>query len=302
MRTIPADLLRRVAPLGLAAAAMIALGFWARTAAAQPAPAAQRIAAAPAAEAAGGGVPRVAIGARDYAFDAPDSVQAGVASYTLRNQGPEPHHAQFLRLNDGVTMAQFGAALMQGPEAALPLVSTRGGPGAIDAGKTQEVTLDLPAGQYVMVCFIESADGVPHLAKGMIKPFEVTPPPTGAQPPASDSTIVMRDFSFTLPQMQAGERTITVVNQGPQPHEASLIKAPAGVTLSQLTAALMDLSAPPPFMPEDDGGIQAMNVGQTGWMTLNLSPGAYVFMCFVPDPVSGKPHAELGMVAPFEVR
>src|SRR5262245_49703476 len=125
MRTSPAHMLRRTAPIGLAVAAALSLGLSDRVMAARPAPSAQRIAAAPLAASVGGGIPRVAITARDYAFDAPNSVQAGVASYVLRNEGPEPHHAQFVRLNDGVTVAQFGMAIMQGPGPALAMVSTR---------------------------------------------------------------------------------------------------------------------------------------------------------------------------------
>ncbi len=39
-------------------------------------------------------------------------------------------------------------------------------------------------------------------------------------------------------------------------------------------------------------------IGTTsGWMKLNLQPGAYVVYCKVPDPKTGKPHVMLGMIA-----
>lgn len=56
----------------------------------------------------------------------------------------------------------------------------------------------------------------------------------------------------------------------------------------------------PPF--EYMGGLQAIDSGRTGWAGLDLSPGEYIALCFVPDPASGKPHIELGMVASFRVR
>jgi hypothetical protein len=45
----------------------------------------------------------------------------------MRNIGQEAHHAQIVRLNTGVTLDQFTAALRQGEGPALALVSLAGG-------------------------------------------------------------------------------------------------------------------------------------------------------------------------------
>ena len=45
--------------------------------------------------------------ARDYSYEMPQEIAAGVATLTLRNEGKEPHHAQIARLKDGVTLDQF---------------------------------------------------------------------------------------------------------------------------------------------------------------------------------------------------
>jgi len=58
--------------------------------------------------------------------------------------------------------------------------------------------------------------------------------------------------------------------------------------------------AAPPF--EAAGGTAALGAGQTGWMDLNLPAGDYVTLCFVPDPATGKAHAEMGMMTPFSVK
>jgi hypothetical protein len=34
---------------------------------------------------------------------------------------------------------------------------------------------------------------------------------------------------------------------------------------------------------------------------VDLTPGAYVAICFVPDATDGVPHVEHGMALPFEV-
>jgi len=37
-------------------------------------------------------------------------------------------------------------------------------------------------------------------------------------------------------------------------------------------------------------------------MNLDLAPGRYALICFVPDSASGKPHAALGMIGELEVK
>src|SRR5919205_417196 len=66
--------------------------------------------------------PVIDIMASDYAFDAPDTLPAGLVTVRLMNHGQEPHHAQLLRLNDGVSFDDFAAALEAEGESALRLV------------------------------------------------------------------------------------------------------------------------------------------------------------------------------------
>jgi plastocyanin len=269
-----------------ALAGIVAAGAWPLAATAR-----QTTASAPAAAARA--AVSITIMARDYSFDAPDAVSAGPVSFVLQNEGQEEHHAQFVRLNDGVTLEQFGAALRQGPAAAFPLVTFRGGPSVTRPGQASfEVTLDLEPGTYMMLCFIESPDGVPHLAKGMVRPLAVTPSPT----------VVMRDFAFDVPAIRAGVQTVRVVNQGPQPHEMAIARVPDDVTPEQIAAALERPEAPPPFPMENLSGMQALSSGLEGWVTVDFVAGTYVLLCFVPDPATGLPHVALGMYAVVTVR
>ncbi len=41
--------------------------------------------------------------------------------------------------------------------------------------------------------------------------------------------------------------------------------------------------------------------GQANWYALDLEPGTYAMICFIPDP-SGTPHVMLGMVEVFTTR
>lgn len=244
----------------------------------------------------------VAWEARDYSYEAPDTLPSGWVTIRMMNHGPETHHGQLLRLNDGVTFQAFSQAIQQEGEGALRLTTLVGGPGAIDAHRADEVTLDLKPGSYVIACFVPSSDGVPHLAKGMLKPIEVTATdPSTAGPPATQGRFTMRDFSFEMPdRLAAGRASYEVANAGPQPHELVVVKLAEGKTVADVMTWYRAPSGPPPF--EAVGGINGLSAGVTGYMSLDLQPGAYAAICLVPDPASGQAHLHLGMAKAFAVQ
>jgi hypothetical protein len=245
-------------------------------------------------------MPELMIHAHDYSYDLPKQVAAGIVRISIDNDGKEPHHAQLARLNDGVTQDQFLAALQEGEEAMFPLVSFAGGPAPIDAGGSQTVLMELTAGNYVVLCFVPAADGLPHLAKGMVGFFEVVAGENKTAAPAADAVVELLDFSFNLPEaVKAGKQTWLVTNKGQQLHEVNLMKLIEGKTIDDVMAWAKDPTTAPPFM--NVGGFQAIHPGATGWMELDLSVGEYIAICHVPDPATGKAHEALGMVSPFTV-
>lgn len=255
-------------------------------------------------------IPDIQVTAQDFSFTAPDQIQSGIVAMTLTNTGKEPHQAQLAKLNDGVTMDQLQAALKSGDDsAALKLVSLAGGPNAVAPGAKQTVTMNLAPGNYLMLCFVSGADNVPHLAKGMIKPFQVASAPAGAAgapnqvaAPTSDGKVALQDFSIAMPDnLTAGTHTWEVTNAGPQPHELTIMKLQAGKTMADLQTAMQgQVQGPPPVDPV--GGLGAISPNSSAWVTADLTPGDYIALCFVPDPSSGKAHAELGMIKPFTVK
>jgi hypothetical protein len=238
--------------------------------------------------------------ASDYAFEAPETLSAGLTTIRLVNHGQEPHHGQLLRLNDRVTFEQFTAALQQEGEGALRLTSAEGGPGTTGQHGTSEVTLDLKPGSYALACFVAGPDGVPHLVKGMLKPIQVTQPGVTASAPTAQGVFTMKDFSFEMPTaLRAGKATYKVVNVGPQMHELNIVKLADGKTAQDLLVWQNAPAGPPPFAAV--GGINAFSADGSGYMTLDLEPGTYLAICNVPDPRTGLAHTHLGMIKQFTV-
>jgi hypothetical protein len=248
------------------------------------------------------GTPVVTVTANDFSFNAPGKVPAGAVTMRLVNNGKELHHAQMIRIEDGKTMEDIAKAL-KNPGPPPSWVKFVGGPNAVAPGKETLATSVLTPGLYAYLCFIPSPDRVIHASKGMVLPFEVTPAPEAATAalPAPDATIKLIDYDFQLSQpLTAGKRTILVENAGPQPHEVALLKLAPGKTVADFAAwDAGGMKGPPPAEPI--GGVVALDKGASATFTVDLTPGDYGLLCFVPDAKDGRPHLAHGMIKTIKV-
>jgi hypothetical protein len=248
-------------------------------------------------------IPEITIDAADFSYTAPESINAGWVRVRLTNSGKEPHHIQFLRLNDDITFEGFQEALQKGPGAEMAISQLMGGVGAIAPNGSAQAVLNLTAGEYVIICFVPSpSDHVPHLAKGMVKTLTVEESSVVTQEPTAELTVTMKDFLFDFPErLPAGPRLIKVVNNGPEAHELNLLRLEGGKTVEDVKQYLAEPAGPPPFIPM--GGMNGLSVGGAGYMELNLEPGTYVAICNIPSPkAEGHPHFTLGMIKEFKVQ
>lgn len=242
----------------------------------------------------------LAITATDFAFDAPDSVPAGYTTIRVTTKGRELHHASLVRLEQGKTAEDFIAALKAGGPPPAWMVDAGGPNPPVPNGGVSEVTEMLEPGNYVIVCFVPSPDGTPHVMKGMLRPLTVTGPVTAAAAPVPDATITLADYSFTMSApLTAGHHVIRVDNTGMQSHEIFVARLAPGKTAMDLVHWVESQKGPPPAEPL--GGVAAIAVSDTTYLPLDLTPGHYALVCFLPDAKDGKPHAVHGMVKEITV-
>jgi uncharacterized cupredoxin-like copper-binding protein len=243
--------------------------------------------------------------AKDFAFDAPDSITAGWTTFHLVNDGPNIHHIQIVRLDSGKTLADLQAA-MQNPGPPQPWMVFAGGPNAPSPTTATDAMINMQPGNYALLCMVDIPGKVPHAAKGMVHALKVTPAsgPAAAEPTA-DATVTLTDYMFTnTGAFTAGKHTIKVVNKGPQLHELELLRLAPGKTMKDVgeyieKAYKGEAQGPPPA--DLLGGIAAEPSGGSAYFTVDLTPGNYVMLCFVPDAKDQKPHLEHGMVKEFKV-
>ena len=133
-----------------------------------------------------------------------------------------------------------------------------------------------------------------------------------AAEPASDITVSLFEYGFKVDgTLTPGAHTIKVMNVGAQPHVMALLRSPNPVTKEQI-GQLLELDktggtpAPGANLPNPGDFTNAaymgtLSTGATGWVPVNLEPGYYVLLCFIPDVQSGAPHAFMGMYDVVEV-
>ena len=233
--------------------------------------------------------------------NAPKTLTAGIAEITLSNKGQSPNSVMLARVRDGKTFEEFNTKFQSGSEDALELVSLVGGV-EVAPGLSQTIVSDLKPGTHVAM--VMGQDGPPQVATINVEARQ------GALPaePKADATIELQDFAFVMPEeLKAGPQVWQVTNKGKQWHETLVVKLNDGATIEDVmkSAEQMDQSAPqdapPPF--EQAAMIMPINEGERTWVNVDLKPGTYHVICFLPDLLGdGQSHLHHGMVKQIVVK
>ncbi len=152
--------MRRIVVTAVAAWALGGCAQEARQGAAQQTPQAEET-----------GPQKVAISAVEYEFQGiPETIEAGEVTFTMKNHGNEPHHFEMVRIKGGKSIEE----LLQLPgNKANKFIEEAGFIKTVKPGQSGETTIELAAGKYGYVCFIETPDGKPHALNGMYGEFTV---------------------------------------------------------------------------------------------------------------------------------
>ena len=248
-------------------------------------------------------MPKVTLIAKGSSLAMPMRLQTGLVDITMLNEGTKTQSAQFARLKPGVTVEQVQETVQKERHSVLPLMIPAGGMLAVQAGHRQEEILALSAGQYMVLNFIPGDEILPA-GKALVTFFSVSGPVTTqhVRPPRSAIKVTMRDFSFETPDtLPPGLLTYQVTNRGQEAHEMVFLRLAGGKTWKDVMAFLQTPQAA--TLPGSIvGGMSALGPGETAWVSMNLVPGAYVILCFLPDKSSGLFHVQQGMICSITVK
>ncbi len=259
----------------------------------------------------------------DFAFAVDGQAVPGIQTITFKNAGKEDHELQLVSLDQGKTIVD-AQKILATPGAAIPdWVKFSGGAWAIPAGGQSTMTAKLEARGYLLLCFVQGADGAPHFAKGMVGVIDVKGTESKDTAPLATLAIEASEYAFKAPaEAAAGKATIALKNTGKEAHFAGLIRVPDGLTYEAFTKVLLTpapaataapapkpsatgtaaSAAAAPAAPSGvSGGVGALSAGGQAWSTTDLKAGTYAIVCLVPD-AKGVPHAALGMISKLTVK
>lgn len=250
-------------------------------------------------------VPVVEAVARDFAFEVQGPIPAGLTTIRLANRGRSTHHMQLYRLAEGKSAADLVEAIKAATSGGeFPdWIEAAGGPGGVSPGAESNATMELEPGSYALVCWVPDTTGVPHLLLGMVKEVQVVPAERDAEPPEPDADLTVRlvdyDFQFSPPPA-SGSWTMRVENEGPQRHEIQIWRLAPGKSVSDFMTYMgnHERGEPPGRWA---GGVSELEPGGRAHVRVDLPPGEYALICFVPDQKDGKPHFAHGMVKQITV-
>ena len=244
------------------------------------------------------GVPVVRLVTREYGFDVPARMTAGLVRLRVVNRGTVPHYARIVRLDSAKTLADFNAWRRAGGRPPAWFVPA-GGPAPIAPGDSADAAVVLRPGRHIVFCTypLKGGESV-HLDSGMVREVMVTGTPTAPNASisslTSDATIVLGDFAFDgASEFRAGVNRVRVVNAGRLAHQALLIRLPDGVPegneMAWFRRSYVDTR---PGRPS--GGLLELRAGESGWFSVSLRPGRYLLLCNFTDRAVR--HFDKGMV------
>jgi hypothetical protein len=226
----------------------------------------------------------------DARINAPTEMTGGVVTIHFQDSRsqPTPAEPQLARLAEGKTLADYQEAVSLDLVAAAQMITALGGVFGINH-------FVLAQGNYLALRAGPPTEGPPPLAAITVTGKNAITLPT------ADVEVALQDFSFAMPaEIPAGKQLWHFVNQGKQWHHLLIWQRNEGVTHEQFMAWLMtppgtEPAGPPPMQWVT--GWAAMDAGQEGWAELDLAPGEYEIVCFLPDFSTNPPkgHLELGM-------
>lgn len=223
----------------------------------------------------------------------PEELVAGPVTLTFVNDTEDAYFAPIIAgLAEDKTMDDLITELTENPAGLPPeWVTLYGGTGVSPEGSVT-ITFDLPAGEYALLNF---AGEMPTF-----DPFSVVETDEPAEAPETDVEVSLVDFAFTIPsELAAGPQVWQITNEGEQWHEMAVFHLlDESLTIDDVLELAMSPEVPEGLVeevfiwhPSDPGTI--------AWTELDLEPGSYAILCFLPDLATEEmePHFMHGMSA-----
>lgn len=232
-------------------------------------------------------------------FQAPKSAEGGLVEVTLTNEGKAPHGVQFARYEDGHTSKEALEVISSESDKTPDWLRAEGGIGSVAGGQTGTATLNLEAGNFLIV------DAAAFGGKPATAEMKVTDGSEGDLP-STDATVVAEEkgedeYAWDISGLKAGGGAVTFESEGDEAIHLIIAAPLKGKVppLSQIKKEFASENGPPPAYLDFEAAqsTAVLDGGKSQTTSLNLKPGRYLFFCPLSDRDGGKSHDQEGLLA-----
>lgn len=268
------------------------------------------------------GYPELTIRLTEERIEAPASVPAGPTLLIEETTMPGPAHAFILRVPDDVSAEELTGMLAGGrivdetPEWFWH---------AEFLGNGDFATIERPARALVELNPGRYIAGDPFRPATEYALFDVTSAAAASKAfdaPDADIQVDLFEMGFNLPAtVPSGPHVWEARNTGAMLHEIAIFPVPDGATPDEIEQAMAaelgaEFGGDPAearaaidalgaqwkdWSSELTAGVGVLSPQRVSWAEIDLQPGAYGAVCFIPEQATGKRHLMLGMTAVFTV-
>jgi hypothetical protein len=240
-------------------------------------------------------------------FKAPKSAKGGLVDVSFKNNGKAPHGVLFVQYTGNHTVADALKEIGSNSNKVPSWLKANGGTPAVPGGNSASATVNLPAGNYVLVDSgsLGGGSGPPATA-----PMKVTAGDTGDLPSTAatvDANHTGKDkYAWNISGLKAGANQVTFNSKGNDAlHLIGAIpvkgKAPS-INKIRSDFAKLGSGPPPPYLAGAPATGPILDGGESQTLTLDLKPGQYIFFCPLTDRDGGKSHDQEGLLKTVTVK
>ncbi len=226
----------------------------------------------------------------DTRITAPASVEPGAVELRFSNEGKEDHSIQIVRMGEGHTPDEIGAAgeAWGDGEAALPdWITFEGGVGSTKPDGSGIAVVDLKPGEYA--AFDIDGEGPQPYAEFTVEGDE------GESLPEVPAVIEAVEYDFNAEELQAGSQRVLFENTGEEPHHLVAAPLKPGTSEADVKEFAETEEGPPPIVESKAFDVAIISGGESAVVDLRFESGDYGLFCFIPDRAGGPPHVAKGM-------
>jgi hypothetical protein len=241
---------------------------------------------------------------------APKTAKGGLVEVDFKNDGKAPHGVQLIQYTGSHTVADVQKQLGSNSNKIPSWIKLPGGTVTVPGGKTDTATLNVPAGNYLLVD--SAALGGPSSGPPATAQVKFTSGDSGDLPSTPGTvkaaTAGKDKYAWDISGLKSGKNTITFDSQGKDAVHF-IIAAPIKGKAPPLSKIQSDFAKggngpPPPYLDVQNAVSTAIvDGGSSQTTTLDLKkPGSYVFFCPLTDRDGGKPHDQEGLLKVVTVK